>query len=338
MKIAALIADTFREIYARKAILGIVVIELLALALTGIVLFTDGMQRSYRDAALAEQMIDRYGRSDRGPAKPEAPDPEQDSLLGIDSAEKHSIDSARSRPGSSSRTFEIGTGDSTKAPHEIKEGALLHEMVQGQLGFYAASIYFAVLFMGIFATASIVPSMMEKGNIDLLVSKPISRTALLFGRALGGFLGLALNLALFVVAVWALYGWASGVWYTPFIFWSLAIPLFSFVVLYSAIILLNVITESAVLPMILAYIHLMILSNFLTSREALLYQFITGDIPRAIIDGLYYILPQTNDLWKELPEAIFTSSFNATEPLIQGSIFTIVMLALASWRFERKDF
>jgi ABC-type transport system involved in multi-copper enzyme maturation permease subunit len=332
MKIIALIADTFREIYARKAILGIVVIEVLALLITGFVLFTGGMQQSYRDAAQAERTV----RPDSIRAeKQQRPDPERDSLLGV---ENDSPDTARGGSTSPSITFRTGPDDSLKAPHEFPQGALLHEMVKGELSGYAASIYLAVLFLGIFATAGIIPAMMEKGNIDLLVSKPVSRTTLLFGRALGGFAALAINLTLFVLAIWALFGWASGIWYFPFVCWTLLITLFSFLVLYSAILLLNVITESSVLPMILVYIHLMVLSTFLSSRETLLFQFITNNVAQGIITGLYRILPQTNDLLKELPQAVFTSHVAATGPFIQGTIFALVMLGLASWRMERKDF
>lgn len=334
MKIIALIADTFREIYARKAILGIVIIELLALVITGSVLFMGGMQRNFRNASQAEQMT--RPDSARLHARPERPDPEEDSLLG--GAEEPDTGRAGKRSTAPSITFQAGPGDSLKAPHEFPQGALLHEMVKGELSAYAAAIFLAVIFLGIFATAGIIPSMMEKGNIDLLVSKPVSRTTLLFGRAIGGFAALAINLTFFVLAVWALYGIASGIWYFPFVYWTVAITLFSFLVLYSAILLLNVITESSVLPMILVYIHLMVLSNFLSSRETLLFQFITNDTAQNLITGLYHILPQTSDLLRGLPLAVANMHSGSAEPFIQGTAFAIVMLGLASWRIERKDF
>ncbi|MGD8306980.1 MAG: hypothetical protein PVF17_10020, partial [Ignavibacteria bacterium] len=41
------------------------------------------------------------------------------------------------------------------------------------------------LLLAIFSSASFVPVMLEKGNIDLLLSKPISRPQLLIGKYLG---------------------------------------------------------------------------------------------------------------------------------------------------------
>lgn len=42
------------------------------------------------------------------------------------------------------------------------------------------------LLLAIFSSASFVPNMMEKGNIDLLLSKPISRDQLLLGKIFRG--------------------------------------------------------------------------------------------------------------------------------------------------------
>ena len=41
------------------------------------------------------------------------------------------------------------------------------------------------LLLAIFASSSFIPIMLEKGNIDLLLSKPVSRTQLLWGKYFG---------------------------------------------------------------------------------------------------------------------------------------------------------
>jgi hypothetical protein len=48
MKILTLIIDTLREIYAKKVILGIVLIEVVTLGLTAWALFSGGIQRDYK--------------------------------------------------------------------------------------------------------------------------------------------------------------------------------------------------------------------------------------------------------------------------------------------------
>ena len=44
------------------------------------------------------------------------------------------------------------------------------------------------LLLAIFASASFIPIMLEKGNIDLLLSKPVSRSQLIWGKFWGGLL------------------------------------------------------------------------------------------------------------------------------------------------------
>lgn len=335
MKLLALITDTFREIYAKKIIIGIVAIEVVALLITGFVLFSSASQEMYHEAATLVPP-DTAGAAAENPF----PVPDDTSLLGSDDAAL--LDSAAGdtspRRGSSHAfgTAETGQPEMNQAQDELRPTLL--QMVAGQLGAFSAVIALATLFIGIFTTAGIIPSMMEKGTIDLLISKPLPRATILFGRALGGFIAIAINLAVFVAAIWTLYGLATSVWHTPFLLWGTIIPLFTFIVLFSGVIVLNVLTESWVLPMSLAYVHLMILANFLAGREAILFEFITNEFLQGIITGLYYLLPQTADLIRTAPLAIMTGSAGPDGPFIQGGIFTVVMLAFAAWKFQRKDF
>lgn len=335
MKLLALITDTFREIYAKKVIIGIVIIEIIALLITSYALFSDEIQTMYREAARPVTLpgADTVLADNKTPF----PVPDDTALLGSDSALMFDSATNGTAGHRAESEFAFGTQDASDGTLPAHPNVLT-EMVAGQMGAFAAVIALATLFIGIFITAGIIPSMMEKGTVDLLISKPVPRTTILFGRALGGFIALALNLTAFITAIWVLYGLASSVWHIPFLVWGTLIPLFTFLVLFSGIILLNVITESWVLPMSLAYIHLMILGNFLSSREELLFNFVTSSFLQGIVNGLYYILPQTTDLISATPVAILTGSIENTGPFIQGIIFAAVMLALAVWKFQRKDF
>jgi ABC-type transport system involved in multi-copper enzyme maturation permease subunit len=336
MKLLALITDTFREIYSKKVIFVIIAIEVLTLVITYFALNSNGIQLSYYEAT---HMGEQPGQA--SPRKgPDRRFKDDDSLLheldtagGIDS-----LDTMQLSHGGSSKTFETSDSLPGNTTLPASGDVMLQEIVKGQMGAFAFVLVPAILFFGIFATAGIIPSMMEKGTIDLVLSKPLSRTMLLFGRALGGVAAIGINTFLFSLALWAIYGSASGVWYFPFVTIMVGVALFGFIVLYSGILLLNVMTESWVLPMILAWFHMVVLSTFLTNREETLYTFIGSPVIRSIIDGLYYALPQVNDLIKALPVAIFSASAIPTDAVIQCTIFTVVMLALAAWRFEKKDF
>ena len=335
MKLLALIFDTFREIYAKKVIIGIIVIEVLTLAATAVILYNQDLPSKFpRGGGIVEN---EHGAPRQVPSEVLKRDSSLLDTLGSDSATSP-LDTATLGPGRSSRTFDTANAISDLPPGEEESNRMLDQIVEAAMGAYATVIAGAVLFLGIFATAGIVPSMMEKGTIDLLLSKPLPRSALLFGRALGGFAAIAINVIFFTLALWAIYGTLTGVWRFAFVTSTIEVSLFGFLVFYSAVIFLNVLTESWVLPMSLAWIHMVVLSPFLTTRESTLYTFIDSPVIRSIIDGFYYALPQVQDLIQSLSDAIFARSSLPEGPLIQCTIFTIVMLALAAWRFEKKDF
>ncbi len=57
------------------------------------------------------------------------------------------------------------------------------------------------------------------------------------------------------------------------------------------------------------------------------------------IDGLYYLLPQTTDLLgSAVPMSVYTGGIDTIAPFVQGTLFMVAMLVLATWRFERRDF
>ncbi len=336
MKLMALITDTFREIYAKKVVFGIIGIELMVVAITALIIFSSEQQEEYRKAAKGFVIpADTSAADSARQGAPLMPPAADTSLLGGDDAVPDSL----AGPGTSSRTFETTPDETPATIQGTMQGNMLEEMVKGQLAGLAGLIGAAVVFLGIFATAGIVPSMMEKGTIDLLLSKPLHRRTILFGRALGGVLAVAINLAGFVLVLWGLYGLAAGIWHLPFLIGAFSIPMFTFLVLYSAVILLNVVTEGWVLPMSLVYIHMVILANFLHGREQTLFTFISNDALRGFIDGLYYLLPQTTDLLgSAVPMSVYTGGIDTIAPFVQGTLFMVAMLVLATWRFERRDF
>lgn len=332
MRILALVTDSLREIYARKVIIGIVIIEIVTLVITALILFSDTMQRDYRDARLSVNGASSEQLADED-AQPSF-NSEDSLLLGFDSA---ATDSVVSRDTATSRSLD-GSSPAGPARQTMTRELVLEEKVSGELGLFAIPVVLATLFLGIFATAGIVPSMMEKGTIDLLLSKPLPRWQILWGRALGGIIAIGANLLLFTIAIWSLYGLASGVWHTPFIVMTCLIAFSTFLVVYTAIVAVNVTTESWVLPMSLAYVHVIILSNFLAARESTIFEWVRTPALQSIITGLYFVLPQTNGLLVQSGTAVHTGTILDWSPFVHGAVFAAVMVAFATWRFQRKDF
>src|SRR5207249_2600964 len=76
----------------------------------------------------------------------------------------------------------------------------------------AGTLFGVGLFLSIFATANLVPVMLEKGYVDLLLSKPLSRPVLFLGRYLGALAVVVINLFYLIGGFWVLLGWKTGVW------------------------------------------------------------------------------------------------------------------------------
>jgi hypothetical protein len=103
--------------------------------------------------------------------------------------------------------------------------------------------------IGVIVTASFIPNMLEKGAIELWLSKPLRRPALLLYKYLGGLTFVFVLTAVTVLAVWAMIGLRSGIWTTGFLIVIPAVTLY-FGLLYSVSTLTAVFTRSTVVAIL----------------------------------------------------------------------------------------
>ncbi|MEO8398213.1 MAG: ABC transporter permease subunit [Ignavibacteriaceae bacterium] len=194
------------------------------------------------------------------------------------------------------------------------------------------------LLLAIFATASFVPIMLEKGNIDLLLSKPVSRPQLILGKYFGGLLFIFLNIGLLIFGVWLLISLKFSFWDFSFL-WSILIVTFTFGVLYSLIVLFGIITRSSILGMMIAYFIYLILSPVLYLIKERVHLFSISDFFKEILKGLYYLFPKTSELMGKI--LINSSSGKGIEnfqPILTSFAFLVVILGYSIFLFKRKDF
>lgn len=340
MKLLALMADTIREVYSKKVILGLIVVEALGLGVIALVLFLPGMQAEYDEARGLEAHVPATDATRNG-TRPDEPNDSSwraDSLdLLADSMWAEASTAISGHSGVFTAAGSSGAGKrASQATTEVSRRLL--EKVKGQLSTIPVLLSLGALFLGIFATAGIIPTMMRRGTIELLLSKPVSRPTLLFGRITGGMAVMALNHLCFVCAIWTLYGAASGVWLPEFLVWMSVLPFLAWATTYSAVVYLSIITESWVLPVSLAYIHVMILNNFIYNREESIYMWIHGSWVRWVGEALYWMLPQISDLSNITMEAVFASSLPTLSPVLHSIAFIAIMSILSVWRLIRRDF
>ncbi len=197
-------------------------------------------------------------------------------------------------------------------------------------------LYGLGLFLAIFSSASFIPHMLEKGNIDLLLSKPISRRQLIFGKFLGGVAVVFVNIFYLVFGIWLMIGYGLHDWSISFLLSSLVIT-FTFALLYSLMILLGIVSRSSVLAMMISYLVFLILSPILSAKDTIA-TFLNSEIFTAIMTFLYYVVPQTSDLGSILNTIALGSPIESYSPIFVSLAFIIAAIEFSIFVFSKKDY
>jgi ABC-2 type transport system permease protein len=208
-------------------------------------------------------------------------------------------------------------------------------LVRGVYGGIATFLYTWGMFLAVFASAGLIPSVLEPGRIELLLSKPVSRTHILLGRYAGNVLVVSCNIIYLVLGVWTILGVKTGIW-SPMFLISIATTIFVFAVLLSVVILIGVLFESAALSTMVA-VALMIMSPVLAQTSTML-RLLSSEWSRQVWRTLYYSLPKVYDLGKLTLDAIQSRTFNGFMPIWTSALFGVVVLAGALLIFARRDF
>jgi ABC-type transport system involved in multi-copper enzyme maturation permease subunit len=212
----------------------------------------------------------------------------------------------------------------------------IHKFVNVAYSWVALALYYWETPLAIFASAGLVPVLLEPGRIALLLSKPIARTTLLAGRFFGNILIVAANSTYLIVIVWIILGTKTGIWGTRFL---LAIPasIFMFTVLLTMVVLIGVVAESAALAVMVS-VATMLISALLAQREWA-NKLLSSDWSRQVWTGLYWIVPKVYDLGSAIKQIIvFDRSADWITPVWTSTIFAAAVLTGALVIFNKRDF
>jgi ABC-type transport system involved in multi-copper enzyme maturation permease subunit len=194
------------------------------------------------------------------------------------------------------------------------------------------------LLLAIFASSSFVPVMLEKGNIDLLLSKPVSRSQLLWGKYFGGVLVVFLNILFLVAGVWLIISFKFNYWNISFLY-SIVIITFTFAVLYSLIVLCGILTKGSMLGMMLSYFIFLILSPLLLVFKEKISVLVDNNIVKTVIDVIYYIVPKTAELLGKINvDLALGKPISDYQPVITSFLFLVACMTSSIWLFNKKDF
>jgi ABC-type transport system involved in multi-copper enzyme maturation permease subunit len=191
--------------------------------------------------------------------------------------------------------------------------------------------------MGVFSTASFISSMMEKGTIDLLLSKSVARWQYIIGRYIGAMLIIFLEVAWFILGVWVVISLSVGAWNWGFPV-SIVHILLGYAGLYSVVVLVSVLSKSSLLA-IIASIGLAFVSMLVSFGKWAATLVDTG--PRTVWgyigDGFYYIFPQVTEMAKNMAWTIIGKPIT-WGPIGLISLLTVVYLGLSIYAFNKKEF
>ena len=212
----------------------------------------------------------------------------------------------------------------------------IERFVNVSYSWVSIALYIWGTLLAIFASAGLVPVLLEPGRIGLLLSKPITRPVLLLGRYLGNVLIVALNHVYLIVAIWAIIGAKTHIWERRFL---LAIPIsvFIFAVLLCIVVLIGVIFESAALAMMVA-VALMLISTLLAQRDFFI-RMLTSEWSRQLWLAFYWAIPKVYDLGAAMKQIIlYDRSADWITPVWTSAIFALAVLSAAVYIFEKRDF
>lgn len=91
---------------------------------------------------------------------------------------------------------------------------------------------FAMIFLGILVTASIIPDMLQPGSLHLLLSKPVSRPLLFLAKFIGGCAFVLVCVTQLIIGLWLIAGLRLDIW-NPRLLWCIPVCVFLFSVFFS---------------------------------------------------------------------------------------------------------
>jgi ABC-type transport system involved in multi-copper enzyme maturation permease subunit len=217
------------------------------------------------------------------------------------------------------------------SPKSFEVGKIVRQAQSG----IATFLYTWGMFLAVFASSGLIPSVLEAGRIELLLSKPVRRTHIILGRYIGNVLVVGCNIAYLVIGVWMILGWKTGLWPKAFLL-TIASTMFTFAVLLSIVILMGVLFESSALSTMVT-VAVMLLSPIL-AQKTLMERLLSSEWSRDIWRGLYYALPKVYDIGRMTLDFVFDRTVESYAPLWSSAAFAVVVLSAGLIVFSKRDF
>jgi hypothetical protein len=243
-------------------------------------------------------------------------------------------------------------GEVVMEPREPRMGSsLLENFVFGAEAFAAGAAYWMGIVLGLFATGGLVAALTERGNVDLLLSKPLSRDAVLAGRLAGVGVVAAVLFTYLLGAIWLVMSAKTGVWNAHFLL-AIGVVWLMFAVMYSLVTLVSVWSGSG--PLALVVTLGVLFASLVLAIPDLRLQLMPAWRP--LVDVPYYVLPKFGSVGAKLVPYLATGGAISPEdlaggaqpgaaptvpalaPLLSSVVFGLACYAGAFFLFRRTDY
>lgn len=201
---------------------------------------------------------------------------------------------------------------------------------------FAGGLFLGVVVFGVFGTAGVIPDVLEKGTVDIYLSKPIARWQLLAGKYLGSVAVIFVNIAYFIAGLWLVVGLKAGVWNMHFLLAAFLMT-YVFACLFAVVAFLGVLSRNMAIAIIGGILYLVVIAGPLEGRQTGLYLISGNGIYRTILDGLYYLLPQVPAM-ESGAMRIVGGEGTSFVPYLQSFLSAGALLCGAAWILSRRDF
>lgn len=257
---------------------------------------------------------------------------------------------------------------------ELSVGSPLRDAaLAGVLTHVLADIFLGWIGLGLalIATAGMFPSLMEKGTVDVVLSKPLRRWHLFLGKYAGGMIFILLQSAVFITLTFLVAGVRWKLWLWPY-FWAIPLFLVLFSYLYCFTVLFGILTRNGLTSLLLTLVAWFVIwapqaayESFLKVPELKAYDswyravtvtravlpktrdvpFIAGNLVRADLPSQFVNI-EDPDL-SETDRALIAEAREGEEAVADVDVarsigsslaFEAVIVLLAGWRFCRRDF
>jgi ABC-type transport system involved in multi-copper enzyme maturation permease subunit len=205
-------------------------------------------------------------------------------------------------------------------------------MAAAGIGFVGGALFLAI------ACSDFAPSLLSPGRIEHLLSLPVSRWQLLLGTYLGV---LALSIVCTgygALGITLVFGLKTGFWTTALLSGSL-LGVSGFCALYAAMLTSAFFVRSAAASSAVGV--LMLVMGVVASARDSIEESLEEGFGRTLFHYAVQPFPRLGKLAEQCVRLAGDENFNPalTARLVGGAlIFSLGMLAIAAWRFEKKDF